>query len=104
MSILVFLEQDGSHFHRTALESLAAAQQTGQSLGMSVAAVVVGAGVEPLASNGAAWSVEQVYALDHALLRHYTPDGFTIALEQLIRKLKPEYIIFPHTYQVRDFG
>jgi electron transfer flavoprotein alpha subunit len=38
------------------------------------------------------------------LLNVYTADGFTAALEQLIRKVQPDYVLFPHTYQVRDFA
>ena len=39
-----------------------------------------------------------------ALLATYTADGFTAALEQLIRKFNPSIVLFPHTYQVRDFA
>ncbi len=42
--------------------------------------------------------------IEHELLAHYTPDGYTIALKQLIEAHKPTYVIFPHTYQVRDFA
>ena len=34
----------------------------------------------------------------------YTADGFTIAFEQLIAELDPALVLFPHTYQVRDFA
>jgi electron transfer flavoprotein alpha subunit len=43
------------------------------------------------------------YAVQHPLLLRYTSDGYVLALEQLIRKLQPAYVFFPHTYQVRDF-
>ncbi len=42
--------------------------------------------------------------VEHDLLEHYTPDGFTIALRQLVEAEKPDLILFPHTYQVRDFA
>ena len=42
--------------------------------------------------------------LDHDLLDRYTPDGFTIALCQAIAQAKPDLVLFPHTYQVRDFA
>jgi electron transfer flavoprotein alpha subunit len=38
------------------------------------------------------------------LLASYTADGYTSALEQLIRKAGPSIVLFPHTYQVRDFA
>jgi electron transfer flavoprotein alpha subunit len=43
------------------------------------------------------------YALQHPLLENYTSDGYVLAFEQLIRKLEPSYVVFPHTYKVRDF-
>jgi electron transfer flavoprotein alpha subunit len=45
-----------------------------------------------------------VLTLQHELLEQYTPDGFSIALRQLIAQRKPELVLFPHTYQVRDFA
>jgi electron transfer flavoprotein alpha subunit len=37
-------------------------------------------------------------------LKDYTADGYVIALEQLVKKVGPSYVVFPHTYQVRDFA
>jgi electron transfer flavoprotein alpha subunit len=34
----------------------------------------------------------------------YTADGFTLALQQFIEKERPAYVVFPHTYQVRDYA
>jgi electron transfer flavoprotein alpha subunit len=42
--------------------------------------------------------------LEHELLKDYTPDGYVLALKQLIIAHQPQYVIFPHTYQVRDFA
>ena len=47
---------------------------------------------------------ERVHEVGHALLENYTPDGYAIALRQLVEKQKPYLTIFPHTYQVRDFA
>ena len=38
------------------------------------------------------------------LLAQYTADGWVAALQQLIVEAKPRYVVFPHTYQVRDFA
>ncbi len=47
--------------------------------------------------------LEKVYAVEHELLKDYTPDGYSAALRQLIEQVKPALVLFPHTYQVRDF-
>jgi electron transfer flavoprotein alpha subunit len=43
------------------------------------------------------------HAIRHLLLEKYTADGYVLAFEQLVRKLEPDYVLFPHSYQVRDF-
>src|SRR5262249_14371715 len=40
---------------------------------------------------------------EHELLKDYTPDAWTGALRQLIEHTRPDYVLFPHTYEVRDF-
>jgi electron transfer flavoprotein alpha subunit len=42
--------------------------------------------------------------VEHPLLAQYTPDGFTLALQQLIENDSPTQVVFPHTYQVRDYA
>ena len=42
--------------------------------------------------------------VEHELLAQYTPDGFSIALRQVIEATKPDLVLLPHTYQVRDFA
>jgi electron transfer flavoprotein alpha subunit len=48
--------------------------------------------------------VAEVLRVKHDLLEAYTPDGFCIALKQVIESAKPDLVLFPHTYQVRDFA
>ena len=95
--ILVFLERSGSQFHRLSLETLSAGQQLGRGMNMPVESVVIGSGASET-------PVGPVYSIEHPTLLQYTPDGYTIALEQLIRAKQPKYVLFPHTYTVRDFA
>lgn len=104
MSVLVVLEQQGGKWHRMSWETLAAGQQFGASLGVPVEAAVAGHEIRALASDAATKKVAKVYAVEHELLKDYTADGYTAAIEALIRKVKPSLILFPHTYQVRDFA
>jgi electron transfer flavoprotein alpha subunit len=104
MSILVVAEQRGGAWNRMSWETVAAAQQIGKELGQPVEAAVLGKGVTALAAELAHKQLERVHAVEHDLLEHYTPDGYTIALRQLIEKSHPYLTVFPHTYQVRDFA
>jgi electron transfer flavoprotein alpha subunit len=98
--VLAVLEQRDGVLHKMALEALAAAQQIGAALGLPVFAAVPGGGGDALAG----YKIEKIHVLEHELLKDYTPDGYTIALQQLITKFQPTFVLFPHTYQVRDFA
>ncbi len=104
MSVLAILEQENGVLHRMSWETLAAAQQLAASLGTTVEAVVLGKGVAAIASDAALKSPAKVWAVEHDLLDAYTPDGYTIALEQLIKKASPQLVLFAHTYRTRDFA
>jgi len=104
MSVLVVLEQRGGKWNRMSFEALAAGQKIGQALGVPVAAVVLGAGIDALAEEAAAYKLSKIFAIDDAALGEYTPDGYTAALEQLIKSAQPKVVVFPHSYQVRDYA
>ena len=99
MSVLAVLEQRGGEWNRMSFETLAAAQQ----LDASASAAVLGRDVSALATELGAKRLEKVYSVEHELLENYTPDAYTAALRQLIAAVKPDLVVFPHTYQVRDF-
>jgi electron transfer flavoprotein alpha subunit len=104
MSILVVLEQQTGQWHRMSWETLAAGQQLGAALDEPVEAAVVGKGIGALANEAAAKKLAKVWAIEHDLLESYTADGYTAAVEQLIQRAQPKMVLFPHTYQVRDFA
>src|SRR5437588_7459662 len=101
-NILVVMEQRGGAWNRMSWETLVAGQQLARDTGGTLSAAVSGQGIGALAGELARKKLERVYAIDHALLGAYTADGYTAALEQLIRKAAPTLVLFPHTYQVRD--
>ena len=102
--VLVVLEQRGGTWNRMSFEALAAGQQLAATLGIPCSAAVIGSGIAPLAAELAEKQLEKVFSVDHALLAEYTADGYVLALEQLIKQTAQAYVLFPHTYQVRDFA
>jgi electron transfer flavoprotein alpha subunit len=107
MSILVVMEQRAiggpAAWNRMSWETLAAGQQLARELQQPVSAAVLGQGIEGLAAELAQEQLERVYSVEHDLLSNYTPDTYTAAVRQLVEKIQPYLVIFPHTYQVRDF-
>ncbi|MCX6623501.1 MAG: electron transfer flavoprotein subunit alpha/FixB family protein [Acidobacteria bacterium] len=99
MSILVILEGSGASWHPLSWEALAAGQQLAAESGQPVSAAVLGD-----AGDAASRQLERVWTVSHALLQDYTADGYAAAVEQVIRHVQPGIVLFPHTYQVRDFA
>ena len=104
MKILVVTEQRQGKWNNTSFETLVAAQQIASAKNGTVIAVVVGKGIAALAEELAAKNVAEVLTVDHEQLENYTPDGYCVALKQVIESVKPDLVLFPHTYQVRDFA
>src|SRR5499427_8622997 len=104
MKILVITELRQGKWNNTSFETLVAAQQIAKDTSSTVSALVIGKGVGSFADELAAKNVAEVLRVEHDLLEAYTPDGFCIALKQVIESAKPDLVLFPHTYQVRDFA
>jgi electron transfer flavoprotein alpha subunit len=102
--ILIFAEHRGGVLNKTSFEAIAAAQHLGTELQQAVTAVLLGSSVEGLAQEIAAYDVSKVVYAENEKLAEYTPDGYTDAMERVIRQLDPQYVIMPHTYLVRDYA
>jgi electron transfer flavoprotein alpha subunit len=98
--ILVVAEQRDGKLNRPTLETVAAAQKLAGDA--PIKAVVLGQSVAPVAQE-LATAVSEVLLVEHPALATYTPDAFTAAVQQVVASLKPAHVLFPHTYQTRDF-
>ncbi len=102
MSVLLVLEERGGKISKASWEALAAAHRLGPA--QSITALVIGANTEALAQEAASKPVGKVVRVEHPLLAQYTADGFSLTLQQLIQSEHPTHVVFPHTYQVRDYA
>ena len=102
--ILVVIEQRDGRIARISWEGVAAAQRLAAQTGDAISAVVIGSNTQNLAAEVATRPIAKVIRVEHPLLAHYTADGFTLALQQLLQTEGPAYAVLPHTYQVRDYA
>ena len=100
--ILVIAEQREGKLNRATWEAIVAAQQLagGDALRIGVLGASAGAATQELAAAG----VGEVLDVTDAALEPYTPDGYVLALAQVIGSTKPEVVALAHTYQARDFA
>lgn len=103
-SILVVAELQRGALRPMSLEALAAGRHLSQATGLPLRAAVCGDPVEDAAAALARYDVAAAVAVRHPLLAAYTADAMTAALEQLIKRDAPAVVLFPHTYQVRDYA
>ena len=104
MSVLVFLEIKNREITRTSWEALTAGHAIAEATSLPVDVAIVANADNPILATIHGKAPRAVHAVDDKLLHAYTADGYTEALAQLIEKAKPSYVVFPHTYQVRDFA
>jgi electron transfer flavoprotein alpha subunit len=95
----VVAEHRDGKLNRATWETIAAAQQAGPCR-----VVVPGSGVGAIAAEVAAAQIDEVVTVDDPALKDYTADGYVQALSAVIGELKPDVVLFPHTYQTRDFA
>lgn len=104
MKILLIAEQRDGKWNKVSFEALAAAQQISTQAKGSVSGLVIGQDLAALADELAGYPLDEVVLVENPLLRTYTPDGYSLACKQVIEEIRPDLVVFPHTYQVRDFA
>ncbi len=100
--ILVVAEQTGGTLNRATWEAIVGAQQL--SAAGPITIMVAGGPMEGPAGELAAADVAGVLTVQHAALAAYTPDAFLQATRQVIEQVQPQYVVFAHTYQTRDYA
>lgn len=102
--ILVFIEHRDGVLNKTSLEAIAAAQSLGTQLQQPLTAVILGADPSALAQEIAVYDLAKVVKAVNAKVNDYTPDGYSDAMEHVVKQLDPQLVVMPHTYLVRDFA
>ena len=101
--ILVVAEQRQGQLNKVSWETLVAAQQLAAVIGQKLRVAVMGKGVGAIAEDFAGKKLDEVLLVEHDLLAEYTPDGYALALQQVIQQASPYLVLMPHSYQVREF-
>ena len=102
--VLIYAEIRGGELTNATWESIAAGQALAAALGTTAKAVMIGNGLADHAAKVATKDLAEVLTIEHEKLAMYTPDGFAAAMVEAIRDADPEWVVFSHSYQVRDFA
>ena len=102
--VWVYIEVAEGVPRNVSLELLGEGRKLADAMGQKLAGVLIGDGVEGLAKDMFAYGADQVYLVEAPELKHYSTDGFTGVLTDLIGTYKPSVILLGATNDGRDLG
>jgi len=103
--VWVYAEQDSGKLAEVSIELTCKAKQlAGEYENGTVGAVVVGKGIQPLAQELVHYGADDVYVIEDDALENYTTLPYTRAIVDLVRRERPEILIFGATTQGRDLA
>jgi len=100
--VLVFAEHFHGKFPKTTLVAFAAGKDAAAKFGGACHAVVVGSGVDALASEAATYGMKTVFQVDSPRLEHYLADAYTAALAEVVKAKGIETVIATATATGKD--
>jgi electron transfer flavoprotein alpha subunit len=92
--VWVYVEQEEGVIKPVSLELIAEARKLAESLGEKVGAVLLGHHVEGLAPSLIERGADKVYVADHPLLNHFLPIPYKKTAGELVRKFRPQIMLF----------
>jgi len=102
--VWVFIEQAGGEVKGVGHELLGEGRKLADELGEELAGVLIGNGVEEMASEVFASGADKVYLVEGPEYDHYNTEAYTVAFVDLIQKFKPAAILVGATNDGRDLG
>ena len=103
--VWVFCEQRDGVILGTGYQLLSEGRKLANDLGVELCGVLLGDGInEEQAKALGGYGADRVYVCDHPLLKHYTTDGYTKVICDLVEEKKPEIFLIGATNIGRDLG
>jgi len=99
---MVFLQQDDGKVADVSLELVCKAGELAGRLGVGVSAVLIGHKVGQEAKRSVSYGVNELFVVDDERLVHYTPVPYAKVLVDIIKKQKPQIILYGATTTGRD--
>jgi electron transfer flavoprotein alpha subunit len=102
--VWVFAEQHGGHLEETPLELMSKARHLADTLGVKLAALLLGDGVNGLCKKLIQYGADTVYLAEHPLLGAYQTNSYAKVIVDLIHKHKPQIVLYGATVAGRDLA
>lgn len=102
--VWVYLEIFEGHPRNVGLELIGAGRKLADATSQQLAAVIIGHGVANVSKDAFAAGADKVYLIEAPELAHYSTDGYTAVMTDLIKTYKPSVILLGATNDGRDLG
>ena len=102
--VWVFCEQRQGSMMPTSFELISEGRKLADELGTKLYGILLGHNIEGIAKELGGYGADGVYVCDHPPLEHYTTDGYTKVICDVIKEYKPEIMLIGATNIGRDLG
>jgi electron transfer flavoprotein alpha subunit/NAD-dependent dihydropyrimidine dehydrogenase PreA subunit len=102
--VWVFIEHEQGKISNVSFELLGEGRKLADAVGCKLCGMIFGEGVDPFVKEAIAYGAEKVFVTESPVLKQYRTDPYACAAINLIRKFKPEIVLFGATTQGRDFA
>ncbi|MDD6030863.1 MAG: electron transfer flavoprotein subunit alpha/FixB family protein [Kiritimatiellae bacterium] len=102
--VWVFAEQEEGRLSDVPRELLGKGRELADRLGVPLAAVLIGQGVEPLCAKLFEAGADKVHLIEDAELKVFRGKAYRHAMVELIKECAPQIVIFGATHMGRDLA
>lgn len=102
--VWVFIEQNEGEIEGVSLELLGAGRKLADKLEVPLAGVLLGDEIRHLANKVIYYGADEVYVIDHPVLKDYRTESYMKGVNLLAQKYKPEIFLYGATPNGKDLA
>ncbi len=102
--VMVFAEQVDGSFRKVAYEAVSEGRRLADTLGETVAAVVLGSGVDGIAGELGRYGADKILVGDDPAVADYTTDAYTNVLFDVVKDNNPRILLLGASSQGKDLS
>lgn len=102
--VWVFIEQNSGKIEGVSLELLGAGRELADKLEVPLAGFLLGSEIKSLTNQVISYGADEVYLIDHPILKDYRTESYMKGVMKLAETYKPEIILYGATPNGKDLA